>query len=167
VLPMVPWTSMKCIVTDDTPLNVFVLQQKLHRKGAQVLTSGNGQQCIDQYLASPSPVDFILMDIWMPVMDGLEATKELRTRGVTVPIIGLTADYTTGIAKQALEAGMTEVLLKPISWTALERVLSKLPLPKYSRTREHLPVLEADSTDAHIEHPQVPGTVLNTVLNTG
>uniref|UniRef100_A0A7S1IRE9 histidine kinase n=1 Tax=Eutreptiella gymnastica TaxID=73025 RepID=A0A7S1IRE9_9EUGL len=165
-LPIIHWQGMKCIVTDDTPLNVFVLQQRLQRKGVHVLTAGNGQQCVEQWQAN-THVDIILMDIWMPVMDGLEATKELRAMGVTVPIIGLTADYTTGIAKQALDAGMTEVQLKPISWNALERVVSKTGQfcsQSLSMASKQLPLLEAVSVASGdltaVQSETLPGTVV-------
>ena len=166
VLPIFLWQDRTCIVTDDTPLNVFVLQQKLTKKGVRVLTSENGSLCVDQYQANQCDVDFILMDIWMPVMDGLEATRALRRLGCSVPIVGLTADYTNTIAVQAIEAGMTEVLLKPVSWVALEKVLSKALLPNHQASLNDMSLRECGSEDGE-PRGEIEVVVGNTGKNGG
>ena len=115
-------------MTDDTPLNILVVQRQLEKRGCLVLTATNGRECVDAWKFEQSKLDFILIDIWMPVLDGLEATRELRGLGAELPIIGLTADVTSAIVQRGLQAGMTSVLLKPITWDKLERILvEKLP----------------------------------------
>ena len=120
------WTSLCFLVVDDTPLNVMVLQTHLQHRGAKVLSARDGEECIKVYTAHPDEIDVILMDIWMPVMDGLEATKGLREMGCVKPIVAMTADYTSTIATQAFEVGMNKVLLKPIVWDQLEEELCSL-----------------------------------------
>uniref|UniRef100_A0A7S1N253 histidine kinase n=1 Tax=Eutreptiella gymnastica TaxID=73025 RepID=A0A7S1N253_9EUGL len=117
------WRGRACLLVDDTPLNVLVLQRQLEKRGCLVLTATNGHECIDVWCREGHRLDIILMDIWMPVLDGLEATRELRSRGASQPIIGLTADVTHTVAEQGRCAGMTAVLVKPVAWDQLERVI--------------------------------------------
>ena len=117
-----------CLLVDDTPLNILVLQRQLEKRGCVVLTATNGRKCVDVWKVECSRLDFIFIDIWMPVLDGLEATRELRALGATLPIIALTADFTSAILQRGLQAGMPSVLLKPVIWDQMERVLlEKLP----------------------------------------
>ena len=122
------WHSLTFLIVDDTPLNLVVLQKRLEQNGSRVLSACNGEDAIRVYTSNCGAVgiDVILMDIWMPVLDGLQATKRLREKGATQPIIGLTADYTSAIATQAIESGMTKVLLKPIKWGQFEQELCPL-----------------------------------------
>uniref|UniRef100_UPI0035B062A8 response regulator n=1 Tax=Stella sp. TaxID=2912054 RepID=UPI0035B062A8 len=73
--------------------------------------------------------DAVLMDIQMPVMDGIEATRRIRALPGperTVPIIALTANVLTGARQTYLAAGMTDCVDKPISWTELEHTLARV-----------------------------------------
>ena len=117
-----------CLLVDDTPLNILVLQRQLEKRGCTVLTATNGRIRVDAWKVECSRLDLIFIDIWMPVLDGLEATRELRALGATLPIIALTADFTSAILQRGLQAGMPSVLLKPVIWDQMERVLlEKLP----------------------------------------
>ena len=117
------WRGKVCLLVDDTPLNILVLQRQLEKRGCRVLTATNGRECVDVWKVECGTLDFIFIDIWMPVLDGLEATRELRALGATLPIIALTADFTSAIVQQGLQVGMTSVLLKPVVWDQMERVL--------------------------------------------
>ena len=119
------WRGKTCLLTDDTPLNILVLQRQLEKRGCVVLTATNGRESVDVWKVERSNLDLIFMDVWMPVLNGLEATKELRSLGASLPIIGLTADFTSAIAQQGLQAGMTSVLLKPLAWDQLERIVAE------------------------------------------
>uniref|UniRef100_A0A7S1IFJ4 histidine kinase n=1 Tax=Eutreptiella gymnastica TaxID=73025 RepID=A0A7S1IFJ4_9EUGL len=121
--PQMNWSGKTCLLVDDTPLNLLVLQRQLEKRGCQVLTANSGHKCIDTWKMEHQRLDFIFLDIWMPGLNGLEATKELRGLGARLPIIGLTADTTSSIVTKGLLAGMTSVLLKPVPWDQMERVL--------------------------------------------
>ena len=119
----VDWPRLTCLVVDDTPLNVLVLQKQLQRRGSTVLTAQNGREAVSTVSANPD-IDVIMMDFWMPVLDGLQATKTIREElGSRIPIIGLTADHTRSIAQRGMEAGMAAVLLKPAGWDQLEQAV--------------------------------------------
>lgn len=80
--------------------------------GATVVEATNGQQAIERW--NETPVDVILMDVRMPVLDGIEATRRLRAAGVAVPIIALTADALADEVTSCLAAGCTAHLAKPL-----------------------------------------------------
>jgi len=119
----IDWKQMTCLVVDDTPLNIVILEKQLARKGAKVLTAQNGQVAVD-IVSNGTNIDVILMDLWMPILNGLEATQQVRTMlGSWIPIIGLTADYTPSVAQRGMEAGMSTVMLKPVKWDRLESAI--------------------------------------------
>ena len=99
----------------------------LHVHGHRAETAADGQAAID--VAVRSRPDVILMDIAMPGMDGLTATRELRakaeTRDIPVVVISAYGGQSRWIS-EAINAGVTDVLGKPVSWPELERVLRRL-----------------------------------------
>ena len=111
------------LVADDVPLNSLILQEMLRRLNVAAETVSNGAEAVAQ-VQLWEPV-LIFMDCEMPVMDGLEATRLLRSMGVSVPIIGVTAN---GPEKEAecLEAGMSHFLCKPVSYRRLEALVGSL-----------------------------------------
>jgi PAS domain S-box-containing protein len=90
-----------------------LIEHALRSAGAQVTTVENGKEAVK--VATGRPFDLILMDIRMPVMSGLEATRELRRRGCLTPIIALTASTGEDEQKRILEAGFDDLWTKPIS----------------------------------------------------
>lgn len=99
------------LVVEDNPINQRVVSTLLGKRGHRVSLAENGASA----LATPlHDVDLILMDMEMPVMGGLEATRRLRERGETLPIIALTAHVLDDFRTQCLAAGMDEVVAKPI-----------------------------------------------------
>ncbi|UCF34420.1 MAG: PAS domain S-box protein, partial [Phycisphaerales bacterium] len=90
-----------------------LIEHALRSAGAHVTTVENGEEAVK--VATSRPFDLILMDIRMPVMNGLEATRELRRRGCLTPIIALTASTAEGEQKRILEAGFDDLWTKPIS----------------------------------------------------
>jgi two-component system sensor histidine kinase RpfC len=121
--------SLSVLVADDNRMNQKVLREILTRAGHQVQLVANGEEALDALDAAT--FDLVLMDINMPVMNGIEATKLFRFTALDrphVPIVALTADATPGIAARCAEAGMDACLTKPIEpeklFTAIEDVLS-------------------------------------------
>ncbi|MFE0755979.1 ATP-binding protein [Inquilinus sp. NPDC058860] len=107
--------SLSILVADDNRMNQKVLREILTRAGHQVQLVANGEAALDALDAAT--FDLVLMDINMPVMNGIEATKLFRFTALDrphVPIVALTADATPGVAARCAEAGMDACLTKPI-----------------------------------------------------
>ena len=119
----------RILLVEDNEINVYVAKIMLERVGCQVTVAGNGQQAVDTFSASePSYFDAILMDIRMPIMDGITATKLIRELeredAAAIPIIAMTADAFEEQQKKTMEAGMTHHLPKPINPSLLYHVLA-------------------------------------------
>lgn len=110
----VPKCSGTVLVVDDNPLNVEVASEMIRRTGALVLTAGNGTECLE--IIRAQPVDVLLMDIQMPVLDGLETTRRIRaeTSFQHLPIIAMTANASDSDKQLYLNAGMNDCLTKPL-----------------------------------------------------
>jgi signal transduction histidine kinase/ActR/RegA family two-component response regulator len=116
--------SMRVLVAEDHPVNRKVVGLLLQSMGHQVTFAEDGQQALTQ--ASQSDFDLVLMDIHMPVMDGLSSARHIRAlpgeRG-QVPIVALTADVMNDAQTQAMAAGMNAFLSKPLQKTQLQAVM--------------------------------------------
>ena len=107
--------GLHILVVDDSELNLEVARRILELEGARVSLAENGQQAVDRLIATPDGYDLVLMDMQMPVLDGHDATRRIRSGlGLTaLPIIALTAGVTVGEQQRATAAGMNDVLGKP------------------------------------------------------
>lgn len=112
----------KILVAEDTESNYLLLSIIL-RKEYEVHRAHDGQEAIEKF-ESCRP-DMILMDIKMPVMDGLEATRRIRLKGGTLPIIALTANAYDSDRDKAFEAGCDDYMAKPIMAPALREMIKK------------------------------------------
>lgn len=112
------------LLVEDIELNQHIATQILNNVGLQVVIANNGQECID-LLEKETHFQAIFMDIQMPVMDGLEATKRLRAdpRFKNIPIIAMTAHALNGDREKGLQAGMNDYLTKPIDQKALKKAI--------------------------------------------
>jgi signal transduction histidine kinase/ActR/RegA family two-component response regulator len=119
-----PTEPLRVLVAEDHPVNRKVVGLLLQSMGHQVSFAEDGQQALTQ--ASQSDFDLVLMDIHMPVMDGLSSARQIRAltgaRG-QVPIVALTADVMNDAAEQAMAAGMNAFLSKPLQKTQLLAVM--------------------------------------------
>lgn len=113
------------LLVEDTLINRQVAEQFLQRFGLRVGNAENGLQALEQL--AEDRFDLVLMDIHMPEMDGLEATRRIRgdPRLRHLPIVAMTADAMTGDRERYLAAGMNDYLSKPLSLEALQHVLMK------------------------------------------
>jgi CheY-like chemotaxis protein len=113
----------KILLVEDNEMNRDMLSRRLERRGYQVVIAVDGQQGVD--LAQSSSPDLILMDMSLPVIDGWEATRQLKAMDSmkAVPIIALTAHAMSGDREKALDAGCNDYDTKPIE---LPRLLGKI-----------------------------------------
>ena len=115
----------KILITDDNELNLDMLSRRLERKGFEVIKAVDGEQGVA--MARAEAPDLILMDMGLPVLDGWEATRQLKADPGTraIPIIALTAHAMSGDREKALEAGCDDYDTKPVE---LPRLLEKMQL---------------------------------------
>lgn len=119
------------LLVEDNALNAEVAEFLLERAGASVLKAWNGQEGVEQFLrSSPGEIDAILMDVMMPVLDGLSAARRLRALdrpdAKTIPIVAMTANAFVDDMEKTREAGMNAHLSKPLDSEKLLTVLAKL-----------------------------------------
>jgi len=121
---------LKILVAEDNMMNQKVVQKMLTKMGHEAKIAGNGEEAVNQYKAEP--FDLILMDIQMPVMDGMEAVSLIRQLEASaptdhrIPIIACTANAMKGDRERFLEAGMDDYISKPISKKGLIEVLGRM-----------------------------------------
>ena len=142
----------KVLVVDDNRMNQFLVEKALKLEGAKVSVAANGLQALD-YLRAEGNADVVLMDIQMPVMDGLTATREIRSdpRLMGLPVIALTAGALTEDRQKALDAGIDDFLTKPVN---LEQMVASIlgRLPGTTRQDALTPPTPLDGKPAeHIE----------------
>ena len=113
----------KILLVEDNAMNRDMLSRRLTRKGYEVVIAIDGQQGID--MARSETPDLILMDMSLPVVDGWEATRQLKSAPETqsIPVIALTAHAMAGDREKAVEAGCNDYDIKPIE---LPRLLEKI-----------------------------------------
>ena len=125
-----PLSGMKFLCAEDNAINAEILEMLLETKGASCTICPNGQEIVDAFAnVKPGDYDMILMDIQMPVMNGLEATRRIRSGenplGRTIPILAMTANAFLEDMQKSKEAGMDEHLSKPVDISALEQVVKR------------------------------------------
>jgi two-component system sensor kinase len=129
-----PTESLRILVAEDSPINLQVAAGMLEMLGHEVQSVGDGQQACDA--VNEASFDLIFMDLEMLVMDGFEATRELRSssdpRIVNTPIVAMTAHAVTGVRERCLAAGMMDHVTKPIYPDDLQRVMQRLRDGTYS-----------------------------------
>jgi len=113
----------KVLLVEDNEMNRDMLSRRLMRRGYEVVVASDGQAGVDA--ARRERPDLILMDMSLPVLDGWEATRQLKTAGETsaIPVIALTAHVLAGDHDKAIEAGCDDYDTKPID---LPRLLDKM-----------------------------------------
>ena len=128
--------GMKILLVEDNDLNLEVAQYILEDAGAEIIVARNGLESVELFEQSESDsFDVILMDVMMPVMDGLTATKRIRklkrkdalknNKKANIPIIAMTANVFNEDIIAAKEAGMNEHIAKPLDFDKLIHTLAK------------------------------------------
>jgi len=109
----------KLLLVEDNEMNRDMLSRRLQRKGFDVVFAVDGQAAVD--MAGIESPDIILMDMSLPIMDGWEATRQIKSKQEisSIPIIALTAHAMSGDREKALEAGCEEYDTKPVDFPRL------------------------------------------------
>jgi CheY-like chemotaxis protein len=107
--------GIRLLVADDSEINLEVTEQLLGGEGAKLIQVSDGKQALDWLIAHPTEVDMVLMDVHMPVMDGLEATRQIRKNPLLshLPILALTAGALKEQQDAVIAAGMNGFIPKP------------------------------------------------------
>ena len=121
--------GLKLLLAEDNALNMEIARFMLEEDGAEIIAAVNGQEAVDAFKKSaPYEVDTILMDVMMPVMDGHEATRQIRAMdradAKQVPIIAMTASAFAEDRIAAKEAGMNEHLAKPLDTKLMMKTIA-------------------------------------------
>ena len=124
-------SGTRIMVVDDNKISLEIGKRLLLPRGAEVLTAENGKEALDLYCRNNGRFDLIFMDILMPVMDGLEATRAIRSMSnipgsLEVPIVAMTANAFRKNFEESFRAGMNAHLVKPIEPVSFYRTIIKL-----------------------------------------
>jgi signal transduction histidine kinase/CheY-like chemotaxis protein len=120
----------RVLIVDDVETNLFVARGLMASYGLSIDTAMSGFEAIDK-VREGNNYDVIFMDHMMPKMDGIEATKVIRSLGYTKPVVALTANAIAGQAEMFLQSGFDDFISKPIDTRQLNYVLNKLIRDKY------------------------------------
>jgi CheY-like chemotaxis protein len=132
----------RILLVEDNPVNQKLAKLMLTKAGYEVDVAGDGQEAVEKYTKTPDKYDLIFMDIQMPVMDGLQATKEIRKweghrkdpkgktigsskAGLKIPIVAMTANAMEEDRKKCLEVGLDDYITKPIKKALLFETIDK------------------------------------------
>ena len=115
--------SGKVLIVEDNVVNATILERMVNRIGYQSTTVYSGQEALK--VLSDGEYDAILMDIQMPVMDGITATRWIRHRGITTPIVAVTANSDSEVRRRCMDLGMSDFLVKPVRSADIQRVLER------------------------------------------
>ncbi|MDR7152642.1 PAS domain S-box-containing protein [Hydrogenophaga palleronii] len=151
--------DVRVLLVDDSDINLEIASHLLSREGAAVVTASSGRQALQKLEAMPDAFDVVLMDVQMPDMDGLEATRRLRqhTALLQLPVIALTAGALAEERRRAIDAGMNAFLTKPLEPQLLVRTVREVI---EAATGQALAVRQADpvaSATASANWPDIEG----------
>lgn len=122
-------TKFLILAVDDSADNLAVISLNLQQQGYQVVTAGNGEDAIR--LATQTLPNLILMDINLPALDGLAATRRIREHEPLhdVPVVAITAFGTEGFQRAAYDAGVSGYLTKPLDFDRMNQLIARLLSP--------------------------------------
>lgn len=111
------------LLVEDNEINQVVAQALLERMGLVVDIAHNGAEALEKI--SSADYDLVLMDMWMPVMDGLESTRRIRSLGKTMPIVAMTANALHEEEQNCRKAGMDDFITKPVDPKLFQGILAR------------------------------------------
>jgi signal transduction histidine kinase/ActR/RegA family two-component response regulator len=150
------------LVAEDHPINQKLLRLTLEKRGHRVTVVSNGEealQALNDLSRRPPPFDVVLMDLMMPIMDGLEATRRIRQMesgsGGHIPIVAVTACAMDGDREACLEAGMDDYVSKPVDTRVLVKILGSIP-PRHRADQGSRSDPQGRKASGRFEHPGAP-----------
>jgi CheY-like chemotaxis protein len=125
--------GLHVLLAEDGADNQRLISSMLRHAGATVTLASNGSEALEKVVAAsygqrasdPRPIDLVLMDMQMPVLDGYQAARDIRSKGIALPIIALTAHVMSGDRERCLGAGCTSYLIKPVQRGELLRAVAR------------------------------------------
>ena len=119
--------GLRILLVEDNEVNQMVATGILKRMGHSVMTAGNGAEALEFLQSDAHPVDLVLMDCQMPVMDGYQATRQIRRDPAlrTLPIVAVTANVMQGDREECLASGMNDYITKPYNRKELQKILNR------------------------------------------
>lgn len=159
--------GVRVLLVEDNTINQEVAKELLERRGVQVEIAQNGAEALQRVTASGIDYHAVLMDVHMPVMDGLEATRRIRLNPAfdQLPIIAMTASALPQDRELCIEAGMDDQVNKPIDVAELFATLSRLVATRAGRRPEPV-LLEAARFELAGIPEQLPGIDLGRAMRT-
>ncbi|MEZ9411287.1 ATP-binding protein [Vibrio lentus] len=123
-----PRSRYSVLVVEDNPTNQMVIKLILTRQGHEVFIASNGEEAIGFIERDCNSIDIILMDVSMPVMDGLTTTKYMREANIQTPIVALTAHTSVEDRFSCLDVGMNDFVTKPVRTKEITEAIDRLML---------------------------------------
>jgi signal transduction histidine kinase/FixJ family two-component response regulator/HPt (histidine-containing phosphotransfer) domain-containing protein len=156
----------KVLAVDDNTINLNVIRGLLQLSKITVETATSGLQSIE--MIRKNQYDLVFMDHMMPEMDGAETTKAIREMGINVPIIALTANVVEGSRELFLNAGMSDMLMKPIDRATLNKMLAYwIPSEKIKNQPDETNIIEETGANTHKEFWKRIGLIKGLSIQTG
>ncbi|MCK5099033.1 MAG: EAL domain-containing protein, partial [Desulfobacteraceae bacterium] len=120
------YSNLNILFVDDFPTNIQIALKLLQNSGYKIDTAKNGQEAVELFVTQ-GPYDLIFMDLQMPILDGYEATKKIRSSetNARVPIIAMTAYDMEGVKDRCLTAGMDDFIAKPFKLKDFNKIIDK------------------------------------------
>jgi len=154
--------GVSILLVEDNLTNQKLAVSQLKRLGYKVLIAQNGLEALQCIFEKSIPIDIVLMDCQMPIMDGFEATRQIRERqkgdAIHLPIIAMTANAMMGDREMCFEAGMDDYVSKPVTLHNLQQVLKRYIHPESQNSSDRLSAIRGFS------QPILDEQVLHTIL---
>jgi PAS domain S-box-containing protein len=113
------------LLVEDNIINQKIAAKMLDKIGLKTAIANNGKEAVDMIMGGEFKFDLVLMDVQMPIMNGLDATRALRTNEVEIPIIAMTANAMKGDREICIDAGMSDYIGKPVKMNDLAQLMGK------------------------------------------
>ncbi len=113
------------LLVEDNLINQKIAEKMLDKIGIRTAIANNGKEAVDMITGGEYKFDLVFMDVQMPIMNGLDATKELRNNKIDLPIVAMTANAMKGDREICIESGMNDYIGKPVKFETLKELLDK------------------------------------------